>query len=262
MALIYEIIDTRGKIAPADYKRLINFSIRNLDTVALTQNFLSNDNYIYSHPNNIKSKIIEKILDDSNLQDTLNKRKQFWINTRIDRFGKDCFMIRKDVNNIETDSTENNIDETIPKITVNEIDNSNITNNIEVSLKENTSDNKNISTNNENIYDVANISSNEETPAIEITESNREEIIPEETNEDIPEINEEPEPNFNNTEFKYNDIIYNGLDDLMNNIDSDISREILIKTLTGKINKNYKRKYKEVLMKLFVFKDNEWVCAI
>lgn len=275
MALIYEIIDTRGKVAPADWKRLIKFSIRSLDNITLIKNFLSSNNYYYSHPDNIKCKIIEKILDDSNLQDTLNRRKNFWINTRIDRFGKDCFLQRrkdstKESNNEETISEkiieEEKKEEIIIEDKINE----------EPKIIENNPDsiNKVIEENQGNNDFIVNLSSNDSssddsdstsdiTDSINETSSN--EIIEEipESVEEIPEIpSSEPEPNFNNTEFKFDNIIYNGLDDLMNNINSDISREIVIKTLTGKINKNYKKKYKEVLSKLFIFRDNEWVCVL
>lgn len=271
MALIYEIIDTQGKIVPSDWKRLINFSLRNLDSISLIKNFLSNDNYIYSHPDNIKSKIIEKILDDSNLQDTINKRKQFWINTRIERFGKDCFMTRKNLNEIISEESNHLINDditnNITNVSINGLDDS-INNIVETTFEKNIyNDENNTEVINENNDNITNVSINpnpinpEEPLSNESTKST-EEIVPEEINENIPELDKEPEPNFNNTEFKYNDIIYNGLDDLMNNIDSDISREILVKTLTGKINKNYKKKYKEILMNLFIFKDNEWVCIV
>lgn len=263
MALIYEIIDTQGKIVPDDWKRLINFSLRNLDSISLIKNFLSSDNYIYSHPDNIKSKIIEKILDDSNLQETINNRKQFWINTRIDRFGKNCFIERKDSiainneSNIISNPSINNSDiqkESIetqnPKIE----DNNPIENNNDISeiIPSSSIDS---STTNPQFKDT-----NEELSQEEISKIDN--IISSEENLNNEEIEKESEPNFNNTEFKFNDIIYNGLDDLMNNIDSDISREIIIKTLTGKINKNYKKKYKDILSKLFIFKDNEWDCII
>ena len=266
MALIYEIIDTRGKVAPADWKRLIKFSIRNLDNITLIKNFLSSNNYYYSYPDNIKCKIIEKILDDSNLQDTLNRRKNFWINTRIDRFGKDCFLQRrkdsaKESNNEETIS-EKIIEEKTEEIIIeNKI-------NEEPKIIENNPDsiNKVIEENQgNNDFIVNSSSSNTSDTNDSINETSSNEIIEDisEPVEEIPEIpSSEPEPNFNNTEFKFDNIIYNGLDDLMNNIDSDISREIVIKTLTGKINKNYKKKYKEVLSKLSVFRDNEWVCII
>ena len=271
MALIYEIIDTQGKVIPSDWKRLINFSLRNLDSISIIKNFLSSDNYIYSHPDNIKSKIIEKILDDSNLQNTLNTRKEFWIKTRIERFGKDCFMKRKEIidNQIENTKVEkidkidkidkiNSVDikennEIIENISNEPISNEDTTiNSKEIVIEENS---KNIDTtiddNQKSITSEDNINFEE---SIEDERKSNNNINSKEITENIPD--------FSKIDFKFDNIIYNGLDDLINNIDSDISKEIITKALNGKLNKNYKKKYKEIFSKLFIFKDNEWILII
>lgn len=292
MALIYEIIDTQGKVVPNEWKRLINFSIRNLDSVSLIKNFLSSDNYIYSNSDNLKSKIIEKILDDSNLLDTLSRRKQFWINTRIDRFGKDCFLQKKD-SSLLNNPTPNNTSPNMPLFSIKETKKDSSTDNSEndnlitkpvdngdmplIEIKDtsvldntnipsfsdtsNTSSSNSISTedvsSNNNDSDYIPLKSIESNNLVDTINSNIQ------INKEIPAKYEETKKeedsiNFNGTEFKFDNIIYNGLNDLMNNIDSDISKDTIIKAITGKLNKNFKKKYKEILSKLFIFKDNQW----
>ena len=260
MAQIYEIIDTFGNPNKSNWKRLINSSLRNSEVPILIKNFITSDKYIFSNPDNIRGKIIEKILDDSNLMETINIRKKFWIDNRIKKYGSDCLMKLKDVN------PDILVDEIIvipkkDKINNNSLEEKNSTNNDNFSPSESivkTEDNDN-----DNIDSTGNVSTNTE-------ENNIENIIEEKSpSESISSVEKEEEKEeldesiqFKDSEFKFDEIIYNGLNDLMNNIDSDISREIVVKTLSGKINKNYKKKYKEILSKLFIFKDNEWVSVI
>ena len=259
MAQIYEIIDTFGNPNKSNWKRLINSSLRNSEVPILIKNFITSDKYIFSNPDNIRGKIIEKILDDSNLMETINIRKKFWIDNRIKKYGSDCLMKLKDVN---------------PDILVDEIivipKKDKINNN---SLEENSINNDNFSPSESIVKteDNDNIDSTIESNVSTNTEENNieniiEEKSPSESISSVEEEVEKEEPDesvqFKDSEFKFDGIIYNGLNDLMNNIDSDISREIVVKTLSGKINKNYKKKYKEILSKLFIFKDNEWISVI
>lgn len=106
MALIYEIIDTQRlrQKAPSNWKRIVNISLQNSTPGELIEKFIKSDAYIYSNKKNLTCKIIEKIFENFELQRTLNNRKNFWIQNRIDRYGKDCFMQKKEIENTDTDS--------------------------------------------------------------------------------------------------------------------------------------------------------------
>ena len=260
MAQIYEIIDTFGNPNKSNWKRLINSNLRNSEVPILIKNFFTSNKYVFSNPENIKGKIIEKILDDSNLIETIKIRKKFWIDNRIKKYGSDCIMKMKNINpdNLVDDIIvipnklkENTINDTYvskDNIESNPYSNENSSPESCSNIKDTIENVNNINSNSNEINNFDENSSSKSLMNIEDKE-----IKKEEPDESIL---------FKDSEFKFDDIIYNGLDDLMNNIDSDISREIIVKTLTGKINKNYKKKYKEILSKLFIFKENEWIPVI
>ena len=259
MALIYEIIDTKNEKSPAQWKRLIAYNIQNNDTSKLLDNFVKSNVYEYSNPSNLKCKIIEKVMETVDIQQTLRNRKNLWIQTRIDRYGKDCFLIKRGTTNINPDIPaiieikEEPKKEIIepPKVEIKEIDQTiepeEILENEETIVDENT----------EEIIEenTSDITTETEEPIINENKEDDEEI-----EEDTEELNEN-DSNIDVKELKFENTVYGSVEDLFNDLKekgTDITIITLKKAVAGNVSKNMKKKYGNLLSQITMRIDDEW----